>query len=317
MDLLYLGAFLEQLADLSLWFMFAIILTELTFLWVGKKVKMKKESWVSLLCYGLGYLPYILFFTALQFNIMMWLYEHARIFTLGTHWYVWVLAFIAFDFIWWVVHFAAHKVRFLWCIHGVHHTPKEMNMSVAIRGSLFDFIQYIPMVAWLPVLGFHPYLIFVVEIISRFYGIFTHLNEERFKRTPLFDRVMITPSLHRIHHASNHLYIDTNFSNLLSVWDRIFKTYQRQEDTVKPVFGLMDKDLNTESVISSQFGLWQDLISDIRAAPRFADKVKYVFMPPGWSPDNGGKTANNYRNDALKELNTGNKTDAQELAEMR
>ena len=107
-----------------------------------------------------------------------------------------------------------------------------------------------------------------LNIISRFYGIFTHLNEERFKRTPLLDKVLITPSLHRIHHASNHLYIDTNFSNLFSIWDKIFKTYQREVDTIKPVFGLMEKeDLNTENVFSSQFGLWQDLIKDMKKYP--------------------------------------------------
>ena len=160
---LYLGTILDQIADLSLPFMFAIIITELAFLWIGKKIKMKKESLVSLLCYRLGNIPYILFFSALQLNIMMWLYQNARVFTLGNQWYVWVLAFIAFDLIWWLVHFIAHKIRFFWCIHGVHHTPKEMNMSVAIRGSLFDFIQYIHLVAWLPVLGFHPYLVFIVR----------------------------------------------------------------------------------------------------------------------------------------------------------
>ena len=312
---LYLQPVLDQISALSLPFMFAVIFIELIFLWIGRKVKMKKESLVSVLCYILGSVPYILFFAALQLNIMMWIYDNARIFTLGTAWYVWVIAFILFDFIWWAVHFIAHKVRFFWCIHGVHHTPKEMNMSVAIRGSLFDFVQYIHLVIWLPFLGFHPYLIFIVNILSRLYGVFTHMSEEKFKHTPLFDKILITPSLHRVHHSSNHLYIDTNFSNLFSIWDRLFNTYQREVQTVKPVFGLMEKeDLNTENVFSSQFDLWKDLFRDLKSAPRLVDKLKYLIMPPGWRHDAQGLTAKDYRESALRELAFEEKKETREYA---
>ena len=299
-----LGPPLDQLASLSLPLLLAVIFAELIVLWAGRKLKRKKESLVSLVSYMLGWLPYLLFFSALQFGLMMWLYAHARIWTLGTAWYVWAAAFVLFDLVWWLVHYAAHKVRFLWCIHGAHHTPKEMNMSVAIRGSLFDFVQYVHLVVWLPILGFHPYLVFTVEILSRLYGVFTHMNEARLRRTPVLDKLLITPSLHRIHHAANHVYVDTNFSNLFSFWDRVFGTYQRELRVERPVFGIADSDrLDSESVISTQFGLWQELIRDIRSTPRWLDKLAYVVMPPGWSP-NPAKcaTAKTYRERALTRL---------------
>ncbi|WP_299459928.1 sterol desaturase family protein [uncultured Microscilla sp.] len=297
----------DQISPFFLPIVFTLIIVELLLLWVGKKIKLKKESWVSLLCYSLGSLPYFLFFAVLQLKVMFWFYENARLFTLGNEWYVWVLAFVCFDFVWWVVHFAAHKVRFFWCIHGVHHTPKEMNMSVSIRGSVFDFVQYIHLMIWLPLLGFHPYIIFIMNGLSRIYAVFTHLNERYLKHTPLLDKFLITPSLHRVHHSSNHLYIDTNFANTLSIWDRIFRTYQSEVAQVKPVFGVMDKDLNTESVLSSQFDLWKSLIRDIKATPKITDKIKYLVMPPGWHPQNKGKTAKIYRDSAMKTLDAADK----------
>lgn len=294
----------DQLSPLFLPIVFALIIAELIFLWLGKKIKLKKESWVSLLCYALGSVPYFLFFAVLQLKIMFWFYDNARLFTLGQAWYVWLLAFVCFDLVWWVVHYAAHKVRFFWCIHGVHHTPKEMNMSVSIRGSLFDFVQYVHLMIWLPLLGFHPYIVFLMNSLARVYAVFTHLNENHFGRTPLLDKFLITPSLHRVHHSSNPLYVDTNFSNTLSIWDRLFRTFQGEVAQVKPVYGVMDKDLDTESVWSSQFALWKSLIKDIRATPKLTDKIKYLFMPPGWHPNATGKTAKMYRNHAVKELKT-------------
>ena len=299
-----LGPFLDQLADLSLPVMLVVILAELILLRARRQLKRGKEIAVSFASYMLGWLPYLLFISALQLALMMWLYEHARLLTLGNEWYVWLAAFVLFDLAWWLVHYAAHKVRLLWCIHGAHHTPKEMNMSVAIRGSLFDFFQYVHLVVWLPILGFHPYLVFIVEILSRLYGVLTHMNETGLRRTPLLDAALITPSLHRVHHAANHIYVDTNFSNLLSLWDRVFGTYQRELEVEPPAFGLSDNDrVNSESVLSTQLGLWRDLIDDICATPRWTDKLAYLVMPPGWSPDpEKSVTAKQQRDRALREL---------------
>lgn len=298
----YLLAILDPLAEMSTPAMFGVIILEFVFLWFAKRIKLKKEGIVSILCYFIGSLPYLLFFSALQLKIMNWMYAHTRLMDLGTEWYVWLVGFIIFDFFWWAVHFAAHKVRFLWCIHGVHHTPKEMNMSVAVRGSLFDFIQYIHLMIWMPVFGFHPYMVFTINIASRLYGVLTHMSEEKFKHTEFFDKFLITPSLHRVHHSSNKIYIDTNFSNLFSIWDRIFSTYQPEVYTVKPVFGVLDSELNTENIVSSQFSLLNDLVRDIKSTPRTIDKLKYIFMPPGWAPESGGVTAKDYREEGLREL---------------
>ncbi|WP_422089392.1 sterol desaturase family protein [Tenacibaculum ovolyticum] len=278
---------LEQISSITTPLLFIVIIIELIFLFVGKKIKLKKESLVSLLCLAFGTVPYLLFYASLELNVMNWVYENLRIFTLKNTWYVWLLGFLCYDFMWWVVHYAGHKVRILWCIHGVHHTPKEMNMSVAIRGSLFDFVQYFHILAWLPIIGLNPYMILTIDLLSRLYGVFTHLNESKFRKTPILNKLLITPMLHRVHHSSNSTYLDTNFSNVFSIWDRLFKTYQEELDHVKPVYGITaneSKTINTENVFSSQFGLFKDLIKDLKSTNKLSDKIKYLIMPPDWKP---------------------------------
>lgn len=279
-----LESIVDALAGVSMQLVFGLMAVELVLLWCRKKWRAKKESWVSVASLGLGILPYELFFAVVQLQWMFWLYDNARLFTFGGQWYVWGLAFLAYELVWWLVHFAAHKVRFLWCIHGAHHTPTEMNMSVAVRGSLFDFVQYMHLVVWLPILGFHPFMVFSLEIIGRLYALITHLHRDFVPRTPVFDRFLVTPALHSVHHAKNPMYLDTNFANILALWDRLFGTHQPEVRGVEPVFGVTDESVDASSVLSTQFGLWRTLFADMRSTPRWVDKIRYLFMPPGWRP---------------------------------
>lgn len=279
-----LESILSAIESVSLELLFGLILVELLVLWGLARWRSKKESWVSLACFALAILPYELFFGLLEYQLMEWVYDHARLVTLGGEWWVWALAFAFFDLSWWGVHFAAHKVRFLWCIHGVHHTPTEMNMSVAIRGSLLDFVEYAPLMVWLPILGFHPLMVLTVNVLARLYGVFTHLHEGFLRRTPLLDRVLITPSLHRVHHAKNSVYIDTNYANMFSFWDRLFGTRRLEVEGMAPVFGVTDERVDAGSVVSSQVGLWWTLLADLRSAPSWIDRFKHLVMPPDWRP---------------------------------
>ncbi|SED66838.1 Sterol desaturase/sphingolipid hydroxylase, fatty acid hydroxylase superfamily [Tenacibaculum sp. MAR_2010_89] len=283
---------LEKISSITTPLLFIVIIIELTFLFIGKRIKLKKESLVSFLSLVIGTIPYLLFYASLELNIMIWFYENISLWTLSNQWYIWLLCFLSYDFLWWAVHYAGHKVRILWCIHGVHHTPKEMNMSVAIRGSLFDFFQYFHILVWLPIIGLNPYMILTVDVISRLYGVFTHINETKFRKTPLLNKLLITPMLHRVHHSSNSIYLDTNFSNVFSIWDRLFNTYQEELDTIKPIYGITEsesKSINTENVFSSQFGLLKDLFHDIRSTPSIKNKIKFLFMPPDWKPSSSAR----------------------------
>ncbi|BDD03803.1 sterol desaturase family protein [Aureibacter tunicatorum] len=281
--------------------MLCMVALEWLFLAVRKCIKSHKEGLVNLLSYVIESLLYIFLGPILLYGFMVWIYQY-RIFTLGYEWYIWVIAFLLYDFMFYAVHYLGHKVRLFWCIHGVHHTAREMKLTVAVRGSFLGFFHTPLTIIFLPVLGFDPFMIYIVETFGKFYGLYEHVNENVVGKQPWLEKIFITPSVHRVHHARNYEYLDRNYGETFSIWDKLFGTFQTEIKEVQPVYGLMDDPINSENYFQIQFYLWKGLWKDIRNAPTVMDKVKYVFMPPGWNHIDGGKLAEDFREEALKEL---------------
>jgi sterol desaturase/sphingolipid hydroxylase (fatty acid hydroxylase superfamily) len=287
--------------------MLTLVVVEWVILVITRKMESNREGWVNVLSYVLDSIPYFFLGKLVIFGTMMWMYEY-RICTLGYAWYIWILAYLVYDLMFWLVHFLGHQVRFFWCIHGVHHTAEEMKMTVAVRGSFLGFL-YIPFtVIWLPVLGFDPFMIFIVEAIARLYGLYEHINDNfdqiAGKQTWL-EILFITPSVHRVHHAKNGIYLDRNYGETFSFWDRIFGTFQSELPDVPPVYGIIHEKINGKNLLQVQLLLWKDLWRDISGATRLSDKLKYIIKPPGWNHINGGKMAHAYRVEAWLTYETG------------
>jgi hypothetical protein len=141
-------------------------------------------------------------------------------------------------------------------------------------------------------LGVNPPLLFFIMIIDGMWGAFIHVGENIMHdgRMGFLGRVILTPSHHRVHHAKNPLYMDTNFCNLLNIWDRVFKTYQPEEKDTKIEYGIT-RTLNSRSFLDVYFGEFYYLAKDIRKAPGLKNKFLYIIMPPGWSHTGEHKTA--------------------------
>ena len=92
------------------------------------------------------------------------------------------------------------------------------------------------------------------------------------------------------------------FGETFSIWDKIFRTFQTELDEVKPELGIMNEELDPSNLKNVQLTLWKELWADVKNAPTFLDKIKYIFYPPGWSHVNGGKLAGEYRQEALRKL---------------
>ncbi len=272
-----------------------VVVLEWIALTLLQKVRSHKEGWVNIFSAALTYFP--IFFLNMLFTIslMFWMYQY-RLFNLGFDWYVWILAYIGYDFMSYIVHWLSHKVRFLWCIHSVHHSPKEMKTSVAFRGSFAEFLLAPHLIIWLPLLGFHPLLIIIVEGVGQLYGVPLHFSEHIWagSKWHWLRKFFITPSIHRLHHAKNAIYIDTNYGLTLNLWDRLFCTYQHQVAAEKPVYGIT-KEINSENLLISQTDEFIALWRDIKNAPGWWNKAKYCFMPPGWNHVDGGETAKQLR----------------------
>ncbi len=276
-----------------------LMVIELIILFITNYIEKKKEGFVSILSYLLQSIPYFLLSKIFIVGTMFWLYEH-KLFEMNFEWYSWIIAFLLYDFTVFFIHYLGHKVRFLWCIHGVHHTAEEMNLTVVARGSIFD-VFFTPFnFIWLPILGFHPFMIFVIEPVARLYATLSHTNEKFVGSFKWLEGLFITPSVHRVHHAKNHIYLDRNYGETLSIWDRLFKTFQTELDDEKIQYGIMHDKLNSENFWDVQFLMWKELWRDIKVAPTIKDKVNYIFMPPGWNHIDGGKKAQIYREEAWR-----------------
>ncbi|CAM1364191.1 conserved membrane hypothetical protein [Tenacibaculum litopenaei] len=260
-------------------------------------VEEKKEGMVSIASYLIQSIPYFLLSKLMIVGTMYWLYSH-RIFDLSFAWYIWIIAYLVYDFMVFFIHYMGHRVRFLWCIHGVHHTAEEMNLTVVARGSIFDFFFTPHNFTWLPILGFHPLMIFCIEPVARLYATYSHLSERFVGKHKWLEKLFITPSVHRVHHAKNPIYLDRNYGETFSIWDRIFKTFQTQLPDVKIDYGIMHDQLDSTSIWDVQFLLWKELWTDVKNAPTFKDKINYLIQPPGWNHIDGGKLAEVYRSEA-------------------
>jgi sterol desaturase/sphingolipid hydroxylase (fatty acid hydroxylase superfamily) len=222
--------------------------------------------------FGLEALADTFFYLALCY----WLYDH-RFFNLDFSWYVWVFCFLLYDLMFYVSHRLQHQVRLLWCFHSVHHTSVEMRLTSAVRGSIFDFIYNPPFFVWMCVLGIHPLMFIVVRTVSRVWGILTHVHEEFVGYLPAMNKVFITPDVHRVHHGKNAQYIDKNYAEILSVWDRLLGTYEEYDE--RPEYGIL-KPVNPNGFADIQFSSWRALYRDVKGTAGLGNKLKVILSPP-------------------------------------
>jgi hypothetical protein len=99
-----------------------------------------------------------------------------------------------------------------------------------------------------------------------------------------FEWVLNTPSHHRVHHGSNPRYIDRNHAGTLIIWDRLFGTFEPEASADPPRYGLTS-NIHTYNPVRIAFHEWVDMWRDVRTAPGWRNKLRYVFGRPGWRHD--------------------------------
>jgi sterol desaturase/sphingolipid hydroxylase (fatty acid hydroxylase superfamily) len=217
-------------------------------------------------------------------------------------WYWFIYGYIVWELSHFVYHYFGHKVRLFWCLHSTHHAPQTMNLSVTyahffLEAPYADLIRTSICI----ILGVSPPLLFFIMLLDGTWGAFIHVGEHIMKdgRMGFLNRIILTPSHHRVHHAKNPVYMDTNFCNLLNIWDKVFKTYQREEQDTRIEYGIT-RTINTRNFMDVYFGEFYYLWKDIRHAPGLKNKALYIIMPPGWSHTGDHKTATVVKRAAAK-----------------
>ncbi|AFK05344.1 fatty acid hydroxylase [Emticicia oligotrophica DSM 17448] len=238
----------------------------------------------------------------ITWGILAWIYQFHFVEVQNPILY-WVLLFVAEDFLYYLLHFVDHYTRFFWASHVTHHSSEQFNLTVGFRSSVFQplyrFIYFIP----LSLLGFKVADMAVMYSITQIYGILVHTSYiPKFRKMPLkiLEYVIVTPSQHRVHHASNIEYLDKNMGMCLSIWDRMFGTFQEEIDELPIRYGLT-YPLEDRGPVNIVFHAWKDLWNDLKKPSSFMTKLKLLFMPPGWSPDGSTKTSKQLREELVSQ----------------
>lgn len=263
-----------------------------------KKYYSVKETLINVYLSILNASIDLLFRSIYLFIILQWFYSF-KIFSLQDHpWLYWLFLFISEDFIFYIEHRVDHYCRIFWAVHVTHHSSDEFNLTTGFRSSVFQplyrFIYFIP----LTLLGFKPVDIVFMYALTQIYGILVHT--QLIKKMPAwFEILFVSPSHHRVHHASNVLYLDKNMGMCLIVWDKIFGTFQKEMAEEPVRYGLTKPLQNQQHPVHIVLHEWKQIGKDLQKKTSFINKLKYLLKPPGWSHDGSSKTASELR----KELN--------------
>ncbi len=259
-----------------------------------KKLYETKDTFTSL---GLGIGNVITgFFTkALIFGLFTYLYNH-RLFTLNAGvWWYWVVLFFADDFSYYWFHRISHHVNYFWASHVVHHSSQHYNLAAALRqtwtgNATGAFLFW----AWMPLVGFHPIWILFMQQISLIYQFWIHTETVHKLPAPV-EFIFNTPAHHRVHHGSDLKYLDKNHAGILIIWDRLFGSFQPEEE--RPVYGLT-KNIESYNPAVIAFKTWGELLKKAYASGSLKNALHYFIKPPGWSHDGSSKTTAQLRKDA-------------------
>jgi len=190
------------------------------------------------------------------------------------------------------MHRIDHYCRFFWAVHVTHHSSEEFNLTVGFRSSVFQplyrFIYFIP----LSLVGFDPLDVMFMYAATQIYGILIHTKTVG--KLGFLELFLSTPSHHRVHHGSNTKYLDKNMGMIFIIWDRVFGTFEKEEEVV--VFGLTE-NLKSYNPMTLVFHEWRAIIEDLKKQTSIKNKFMYVFGPPGWSHDGSRKTSKQLRNE--------------------
>ena len=188
---------------------------------------------------------------------------------------VWIALILATDFVWYWYHRAGHKINLFWGFHVVHHTSEEFNYTAGTRITVFQAVVRTAFWSVLPLIGFPAPMITTMLIVHGLYPFFTHTQV--IGKLGILEYILVTPSHHRVHHASNEAYLDKNFGDMFIIWDKLFGTFAEEKE--QPVFGLT-KQLDSYSFLWQHFHFLVEIWYSAQQQKGIIAKLKVIFGSP-------------------------------------
>lgn len=268
----------QNIPDIIVWaapVMFFFVLVEFVISYLqNRKYYEGKETLGSVLV-GIGNViiglilktALIVLFVAI-YNFIPWRME--------LNWWTFLPCYIIFDLCSYWAHTISHRQRFFWATHVVHHSGENYNLTVSFR---LSWVQHLKLIFFLPVafMGFHPIIIFIVNQIAVLFQFWVHTEYIR-KMPWIIEYIFATPSNHRVHHGSQDKYINKNYGATFIIWDRIFGTFQEEEEV--PVYGITHKLTGKANPVYINFHEHVDMIRDFKEAKGIREKLFCIFGDP-------------------------------------
>jgi len=211
-------------------------------------------------------------------------------------WLYWISLMLSIDFVMYWLHRLEHQCRLFWAAHVTHHSAEHLNFSVEFRTSVFQplyrFIFFIP----LAFVGFTPVDILLAYSFMQIWGLLVHTT--LIKKMGWLEYMMVTPSHHRVHHASNVKYLDRNMGMCFIVWDKLFGTFQKElsPEEYDPIKYGLTRPLEKKDPFTIIFHEWKGINKDVgKEGISWKERLGYLFRPPGWSHDKSRLTSDEMR----------------------
>ncbi len=248
------------------------------------KGRYERKDALASITLGFGNLLSDVLMGAISLGILMWIWQF-RLFDWGVSLPVIIICLFAQDFIYYCKHRAAHRIRWFWTAHVVHHSSTNYNLATALRQPWNNHITgFVLLTSPLILLGFHPLMVGFVGGVNLIYQYWIHT--EAIERMPKwYEAVMNTPSHHRVHHGTNPQYLDANYAGIFIIWDKMFGTFVPEDEAHPVTYGLV-KNYETfnpvKIAVIEIIAVFKDVF---QKGPNIWQRLKYLFAPPGYSHD--------------------------------
>jgi sterol desaturase/sphingolipid hydroxylase (fatty acid hydroxylase superfamily) len=251
-----------------------LVIMEFLIITYKQRKKYEKKDFFASAAIGLGNVLVSAVFKVIMFAMVLFFYNLVP-WVMPHTWWSYLLCFTVLDLCRYWAHRISHEQRFWWATHVTHHSSEYLNWSTSFRVSWTQQIKIIFFIP-IPLMGFDPVIFLVCHQLAVIYQFWVH-TEIIPKLNPAFEYIFVTPSHHRVHHAKNTKYIDKNYGSTFIIWDRMFKTFQVEEE--KPDYGIT-KPINSYNPIFLNFHEWMDIYRDVKNSKTWKERYNNIFGRP-------------------------------------
>lgn len=255
--------------------MFFFVLLEWFISYKQERHLYEKAETIGSIFVGIGNVAIAFILKLLLLSIIVFFYNMIP-WRMHFSWWTFLPCYIIFDLCSYWSHRISHQQRFWWATHVVHHSGENYNLTVSFR---LSWVQHIKIIFFLPValIGFHPIIFFITNQIAVLFQFWVHTEYIR-KLHPAVEYLFATPSNHRVHHGSQEKYINKNYGATFIIWDRIFGTYQEEEEQVH--YGITHNIKQKSNPLYINFHEYIDIWNDMKRAKGFKKKMFFLFGDP-------------------------------------